>query len=45
MKHTKPKHKSVTRDGGYYNAYTDAVIKTKKMKNRGMNLNLIFFDA
>ncbi|KAF6017273.1 hypothetical protein EB796_024434 [Bugula neritina] len=36
MKHTKPKHKSVTRDGGYYNAYTDAVIKTKKMKNRGV---------
>lgn len=35
-RHSKPKHKTVTRDGGYYNVYTDAVVKTKKMKTKGV---------
>ncbi|XP_067936371.1 calcium-binding protein P-like [Watersipora subatra] len=30
------KQKSVTRDGGYYNVYTDAVVKTKKLKSKGV---------
>ena len=37
-RHTKPKHKTVTRDGGYYNVYTDAVVKTKKLKTKGKTI-------